>query len=104
MVTAYNAVRDFVTSQQTLSSDGTVDSSSVLFGDATMRNIMTQMEAAVNSSVGGMSLSDLGLSFNENNELEVTDASKLKQWPPSSGPPYGAARNAPAGVRSRHAG
>src|SRR5439155_1556881 len=48
-VTSYNAVRDYVTSQQTLTSDGTADSSSVLFGDGTMRNIMTQMEQALNS-------------------------------------------------------
>jgi flagellar hook-associated protein 2 len=70
-VTDYNAVRDFVTSQQTIGSDGTVDASAVLFGDATMRNIMTQMEAAANSSVNGMSLSDLGLSFTDTNDLQL---------------------------------
>lgn len=75
-VTDYNAVRDYVTSQQTVGSDGTVDSSAVLFGDGTMRNIMTQMEQALNMSVGGLSLSDLGLSFSETNDLEL-DTSKL---------------------------
>jgi flagellar hook-associated protein 2 len=70
-VTDYNAFRDYVYGQQQLSSDGTVDSSSVLFGDGTMRTIMTQMEQALNTSIGGLSLSDLGLSFNTTNDLEL---------------------------------
>lgn len=70
-VTDYNAFRDYVYGQQQLSSDGTVDSSSVLFGDGTMRTIMTQMEQALNSSIDGLSLSDLGLSFNTTNDLEL---------------------------------
>jgi flagellar hook-associated protein 2 len=69
--TDYNAVRDYVTSQQTLSTDGTVDSSAVLFGDGTMRNTMTQLEQAMNSSIGGLSLTDLGLSFNDTNDLQL---------------------------------
>lgn len=75
-VTDYNAVRDFVSSQQTLSSDGTVDSSSVLFGDGTLRNIMTQLEQSLNSSIGGMSLTDLGMSFSDTNDLQL-DTSTL---------------------------
>jgi flagellar hook-associated protein 2 len=75
-VTSYNAVRDYVTTQQTLTSGGTADSSSVLFGDGSMRNIMTQMEQALNSIIGGLSMSDLGLSFSETNEL-VLDTSTL---------------------------
>jgi flagellar hook-associated protein 2 len=70
-VTDYNAFRDYVYGQQQLSSDGTVDSSSVLFGDGTMRTITTQMEQALNTSIGGLSLSDLGLSFNTTNDLEL---------------------------------
>jgi flagellar hook-associated protein 2 len=75
-VTDYNAFRDYVYGQQQLSSDGTVDSSSVLFGDGTMRTIATQMEQALNTSIGGLSLSDLGLSFNTTNDLEL-DSSVL---------------------------
>lgn len=75
-VTSYNAVRDYVTSQQTLTSSGTADSSSVLFGDGTMRNVMTQMEQVLNSIIGGMSMSDLGLSFSSTNDL-VLDTSTL---------------------------
>ena len=75
-VTAYNAFRDFVSGQQQLSSDGTVSSSSVLFGDGTMRAITTQMEQALNTSIGGQSLSSLGLSFSSTNDL-VLDTSAL---------------------------
>lgn len=75
-VTSYNAVRDYVTSQQTLSSSGTADSSAVLFGDGTMRSVMTQMEQVLNSIVGDLSMSDLGLSFSDTNDL-VLDTSAL---------------------------
>ncbi|WP_398477194.1 flagellar filament capping protein FliD [Tardiphaga sp.] len=75
-VTSYNAVRDYVTSQQTLTSSGTADTSSVLFGDGTMRNVMTEMEQVLNSIIGGMSMSDLGLSFSSTNDL-VLDTSTL---------------------------
>lgn len=75
-VTDYNSLRDFVNTQQQTNSDGTASSSSALFGDGTMRDIMTRAEQALNSSVGGMSLSSLGLSFNTKNELEL-DTSTL---------------------------
>lgn len=75
-VTDYNALRDAVSTQQQTNSDGTASSSSVLFGDSTMRDIMTRSEQALNSSIGGMSLSSLGLSFNTKNELEL-DTSQL---------------------------
>ncbi|WP_441238086.1 flagellar filament capping protein FliD [Bradyrhizobium sp. 930_D9_N1_4] len=75
-VTNYNAFRDEVIAQQTTATDGTADSSAVLFGDGTMRNIMDALQNALNSTVGGMTMADLGLSFNENNELEL-DTSTL---------------------------
>ncbi|HEY6833113.1 MAG TPA: flagellar filament capping protein FliD [Pseudolabrys sp.] len=70
-VTDYNAFRDFVTSQQQLNSDGTVSSSSVLFGDSTMTDIMNQLQSAMNTTVGGLSLNDLGLSFTDTNDLQL---------------------------------
>jgi flagellar hook-associated protein 2 len=76
LVTDYNAFRDYVYSQQQLGTDGTPDSSSVLFGDGTMRDITTQIEQALNTSIGGLSLSDLGLSFGETNDLAL-DTSTL---------------------------
>ncbi|WFU53962.1 flagellar filament capping protein FliD [Bradyrhizobium pachyrhizi] len=68
-VTNYNAFRDQVIAQSTQNSDGTAASSAVLFGDSTMRDIMTQLQQVLSGTVGGMTMADLGLSFNENNEL-----------------------------------
>jgi flagellar hook-associated protein 2 len=70
-VTDYNAFREFAATQQTLDTSGEVSSTSVLFGDGTLRSITTQMEAALNSTIGGLSLSDLGLSFTDTNDLEL---------------------------------
>lgn len=70
-VTDYNAFRDEVIAQQATATDGTASSTAVLFGDGTMRNIMDALQNALNSTVGGLTMADLGLSFNENNELEL---------------------------------
>ncbi|CCE05278.1 putative flagellar hook-associated protein 2 (HAP2, fliD protein) [Bradyrhizobium sp. STM 3843] len=70
-VTNYNAFRDAVIAQQSTNSDGTASSSAVLFGDGTMRDIMDQLQSVLSSSVGGMTMADLGLSFNEKNELQL---------------------------------
>lgn len=70
-VTNYNAFRDQVIAQSTQNSDGTAASSAVLFGDSTMRDIMTQLQQVLSGSVGSMTMADLGLSFNQNNELQL---------------------------------
>jgi flagellar hook-associated protein 2 len=70
-VTAYNAYRDYVASQQATGPDGTAAAGTVLFGDPTMNDIMTQLQNAMNSSVNGLSLSDLGLSFSDSNDLQL---------------------------------
>ena len=75
-VTNYNAYRDAVIAQQATNSDGTASSSAVLFGDGTMRDITNQLEAVLTGTVGGLTMSDLGLSFNEKNEL-VLDSGTL---------------------------
>lgn len=75
-VTNYNAFRDEVIAQQAAGTDGTASSSAVLFGDGTMRNIMDALQNSLNSTVRGLTMADLGLSFNENNELEL-DTSTL---------------------------
>ncbi len=76
LVTNYNTFRDAVIAQQATASDGTASSSAVLFGDGTMRDIMDSLQNALNSTVGGLTMADLGLSFNEKNEL-VLDTSTL---------------------------
>ncbi|MTV15408.1 MULTISPECIES: flagellar filament capping protein FliD [Bradyrhizobium] len=70
-VTNYNAFRDQVIAQSAQNSDGTAASSAVLFGDSTMRDIMTQLQQVLSGTVGSMTMADLGLSFNENNELQL---------------------------------
>jgi flagellar hook-associated protein 2 len=75
-VTNYNAYRDAVIAQQAMNSDGTASSSAVLFGDGTMRDITNRLEAVLTGTVGGLTMSDLGLSFNEKNEL-VLDSGTL---------------------------
>lgn len=77
-VTDYNAFRDEVIAQQATATDGTASSTAVLFGDGTMRNIMDALQNALNSTAGGLTMADLGLSFNENNELEL-DTSTLSE-------------------------
>jgi flagellar hook-associated protein 2 len=68
-VTDYNAFRDDVIAQQASNPDGTASSGAVLFGDGTMRQIMTQIEQVLGTSVKGLTMSDIGLSFNTQNEL-----------------------------------
>lgn len=70
-VSNYNTFRDAVVAQQATNSDGTASSSAVLFGDGTMRDIMDQLQSILTTSVGGMTMADLGLSFNDNNELQL---------------------------------
>jgi flagellar hook-associated protein 2 len=70
-VTDYNAYRDFYSSQEQVGSDGTAASGTVLFGDSTMTDIMNQLQSAMNTTVGGLSLNDLGLSFTDTNDLQL---------------------------------
>jgi flagellar hook-associated protein 2 len=71
LVTAYNAFQGYVTTQQQTGSDGTASSSAVLFGDGTMNDIMNQLQNAMNTTVNGLSLNDLGLSFTSTNALQL---------------------------------
>jgi flagellar hook-associated protein 2 len=78
-VTNYNAFRDAVIAQQATNSDGTASSSAVLFGDGTMREINDDLQDALDTSVGGYSMAELGLSFNDKNELQL-DTSTLSDF------------------------
>jgi flagellar hook-associated protein 2 len=70
-VTDYNAFRDAVLAQSATNSDGTASSSAVLFGDSTMQDIMEQLQTVLSGSVDGLTMANLGLSFNDNNELQL---------------------------------
>ena len=76
LVTAYNAFQSNVATQQQTGSDGTAASTAVLFGDGTMNDTMNQLQNAMNTTVNGLSLNDLGLSFTSTNQLQL-DTSKL---------------------------
>ncbi len=77
LVGAYNSYRDFVIEQQaTDSTTGTALSTAILFGDGTLRDVSERLESALNTTVDGLSLSSLGLSFNSSNELQL-DTSTL---------------------------
>lgn len=73
LVDAYNAAHQYIASQQTTASDGAADSSAVLFGDGTLRNIAQSIYDALNTTVNGTSLSSLGLSFDSSNNLELDE-------------------------------
>jgi len=76
--TDYNAFRDDVIAQQGTNPDGTATSNAVLFGDGTIREIMTQMEQVLGTSVNGLTMSDIGLSFNAQNELVLDNGTLSK--------------------------
>lgn len=73
LVEAYNAFRDFVIANQTTADDGTADDSAVLFGDSTLRSISTELQDALTASIGEDSMALLGLSFDEENYLELDE-------------------------------
>ena len=80
MIEAYNTLRDFIATQSTVSEDGVVSSSSVLFSD----NLMDTMDLFVNniltSSNGSgtfSSLRDLGIELDGNLKLSIQDPATL---------------------------
>jgi flagellar hook-associated protein 2 len=79
-VTAYNDVVDFVKTQNTISADGTVPDTAVLFGNSSLRTLYSQIQSSVAKAVGGVSginnLRDAGISFDATNKLSV-DSNKL---------------------------
>jgi flagellar hook-associated protein 2 len=81
-ITAYNSLRDFVVTNQTVGSDGTVSDDAVLFADSILRDVnrqlsamMTDTPASADSTV--TDLSDLGITFDSDNQLELSDETTL---------------------------
>jgi flagellar hook-associated protein 2 len=72
-VDAYNAYRDWALTQQETSTGGGASSDAVLFGDSTIRGINQQIASALSFSFDEASLSALGLSYDENNNLEYDE-------------------------------
>lgn len=72
-VDAYNAYREWALTQQETSSSGGASSDAVLFGDSTIRSINQQIASALTFSLDDVSMSAIGLSFDENNELQLDE-------------------------------
>ena len=79
-VEAYNAYREFVLQHQEVSEDGEVSAEAALFGDNLLRNLSAQVASILASSNDGAevsNLADIGLTFDENNYLEL-DSGELE--------------------------
>jgi flagellar hook-associated protein 2 len=81
-ITAYNALRDFVTTNQTVGSDGTVPEDAVLFADSILRDANRQLSAVLSGSPTSATddvanLADLGITFDANNQLELSGETNL---------------------------
>ncbi|WGM40643.1 flagellar filament capping protein FliD [Caulobacter sp. NIBR1757] len=78
-ITAYNALRDYITTQQAVESDGAVSADAVLFGDSTLRSMSQSLSALIGTRGEGdiASLFDLGITMNESNQLVLSDETAL---------------------------
>jgi flagellar hook-associated protein 2 len=81
-ITAYNALRDFVATNQTVGSDGAVPEDAVLFADSLLRDANRQLSAVLSGSPTSASddvadLADLGITFDANNQLELSSETTL---------------------------
>jgi flagellar hook-associated protein 2 len=81
-ITAYNALRAFVATNQTVGSDGTVPEDAVLFADSLLRDVNRQLSAVLSGSPTSASddvadLADLGVTFDANNQLELSSETTL---------------------------
>lgn len=76
-VDAYNTYREFALTNQAIGSDGTPADSAVLFGDSILRSTNSSVYAAIAELIdtddGSLSLGALGITFDENNYLEIDD-------------------------------
>jgi flagellar hook-associated protein 2 len=81
-ITAYNALRAFVVTNQTVGSDGTVPEDAVLFADSVLRDANRQLSAVLSGSPASADddvadLADLGITFDANNQLELSSETTL---------------------------
>lgn len=76
-VEAYNAVREFIITNQSTNTDGTAADDAVLYGDSTLRSLNNYLQTIISSGIGDADLSDLGITLDEDNLLEL-DTSTLE--------------------------
>lgn len=80
-VDAYNALRDFVIQNQQYASDGSVSEDAVLFSNTILKSLNNQasdiLTSIFNSGDVVNNLGDLGITFDDDNKLEVSDETTL---------------------------
>jgi len=79
-IETYNTLRDFIKSQQVVSTEGQVDSNAVLFGDGLLNNLNLSLQKTLGGSYGTggptalSSLGDVGIKIDANNKLTFDEA------------------------------
>lgn len=84
-VSAYNNLHDYLETQESVGTDGTVSSTAYLFADTTLRSLTNSLDSLLtgaSASAGSGSsaisyLSQLGVTFDDNNDLQISDSSAL---------------------------
>ncbi|MEH0195488.1 flagellar filament capping protein FliD [Caulobacter sp. CCNWLY153] len=80
-IDAYNALRAFVVTNQTVGSGGVVADDAVLFADGILRDVNRQLNALLGGKTGSddelTDLSALGVTLNSANQLELSDETSL---------------------------
>nr|WP_321462058.1 flagellar filament capping protein FliD [uncultured Cohaesibacter sp.] len=73
LVDAYNAYREWALTQQETDADGGASEDAVLFGDSLLRGANNSIYAALSTVIDDSSMAVLGLSYDENNYLELDE-------------------------------
>lgn len=68
-VSAYNTVIGYIESKQSYNSD--TGNAGALLGDNTVNRIKSKLESMLKDEVSGLSLSDIGITLNDDGELEI---------------------------------
>jgi flagellar hook-associated protein 2 len=85
-ISAYNNLKDYLTSQQAVGADGTVASTAYLFADSTLRSLTAGLDGLVSGALGSADpsssgaisyLSQLGITLDSSNDLQLTDSAAL---------------------------
>lgn len=81
-VDAYNALREFVVTHQTVGSGGVVAEDAVLFADSVLRSLTKQLSTLIGGEVASAddtvaALTDMGITLNGSNQLELSDETAL---------------------------
>jgi len=72
-VTAYNAFRDLVLTNQTTGSDGTASDDATLFGDSLLRSTSSTLQSLLGTAIDSTSLATIGITMDSSNKLVVDD-------------------------------